>query len=72
MLLSCGVRLCGAGIVVLWVVLLCCDIGSSAPLYVLHTVHQLPISDIRLCKKSCLMLLSLINVVPPITEQWRF
>ena len=47
------------------------ETGNRASLCVLGTVHLLPRSVIWLLTKSCLMLLSLMNVVPPITGQWR-
>ena len=46
---------------------LCCVIGNSASLCVLGTVHLLPNREIWLWTKSCLMLLSLTNVVPLMT-----
>merc|ERR1712112_167750 len=57
---------------VLWFVPMCCAIGNSASRCVLGTVHLLHSSEIWLCTKSCLMLLSFINMVPPITGQCRF
>ena len=47
------------------------ETGNRASLCVLGTVHLLPSNVIWLLTKSCLILLSLINVVPPITGQWR-
>ena len=45
--------------------------GNRASLWVLGTVHLLPNRVIWLLTKSCLILLSLMKVVPPITGQWR-
>ena len=50
--------LCAVLCIVLW----CCEIGSSASLRVLGTIHLLPNSEIWLWTKSCLILLSLMNV----------
>ena len=46
-----------------------CSTGSKASLLVLGTIQVLPSRCIMLLEKSCLMLLSLINVVPPMTGQ---
>ena len=46
-----------------------CSTGSKASLLVLGTTQVLPSRWIMLLEKSCLMLLSLINVVPPMTGQ---
>ena len=51
----------------LCIVLLCCDIGNSASLCVLGTVHLLPSREIWLWTNFEVMLLSLMKVVPPMT-----
>ena len=48
-----------------------CDTGSSASLRVLGTIQVLPSKYMMLLTKSCLMLLSWMNVVPPIATQCR-
>ena len=48
-----------------------CNTGSSASLRVLGTIQVLPSRCMMLLVKSCLMLLSLMNVVPPIAVQCR-
>ena len=57
---------------VLRVILICLAIGNSASHCVLGIVHLLPDKEIHLCTKSCLMLLSFMNVVPPINRECRF
>ena len=46
-----------------------CSTGSRASRLVLGTIQVLPRRCIMLLEKSCLMLLTLINMVPPMTGQ---
>ena len=59
-------------VLVLCIVLVWLDTGRRASLSMLGMVQWLPKREIWLYTKSCFMLLSLMNVVPLITRQWRF